>query len=400
MLVNVERLRARMAAEGLDAVVGTTIENVHYFSGMWSTSLHMFPRDGQCYAVVTIDQPDAPFMVTPTLEADQLLDGFGKERDVLTFGTFYREPSVLGPLNADEERLSATSNVDQAYPGPIEALVAALGKMGLAGKKVGVDEVGLKPGFFERLSSELPGTTFVPATELLRWVRRVKTAEEVARIRASAFATERAILAATGIAKEGITEYEMAREFERSLVGQGAMPKFTQIRFGRNAVGGQILPNRTTLKKGDLIWFDVGCIYKGYWSDLARNFSLGETNERARTLYQAMLVGEQAAIDQARPGMTGGQLFDLTLEATRAAGAPHYRRHHLGHGIGAEVYEQALIAPGNAEIIEEGSVVNIETPYYEYGLGAVHVEDPFVVRASGSELLTSLSRELMVLPER
>jgi Xaa-Pro aminopeptidase len=113
-----------------------------------------------------------------------------------------------------------------------------------------------------------------------------------------------------------------------------------------------------------------------------------------------MLVGEQAAIEQARPGMTGGQLFDLTLEATRAAGAPHYRRHHLGHGIGAEVYEQALIAPGNAEIIEEGSVVNIETPYYEYGLGAVHVEDPFVVRASGSELLTSLSRELMVLPER
>jgi Xaa-Pro aminopeptidase len=400
MLVNVERLRAKMAAEGLDGIVATTLENVHYFSGVWSTSLNMFPRDGQHYAVVTIDQPDAPVMVSPTLEVDQMADGFSTIQDVVNFGTFYREPSVSGPLNAVEQILSQRSDVSKAAPGPVEALIAALKQMGLAGKKVGVDEVGLKPGFFDKLAQDLPGTTFVPATALLGWVRRVKTAEEVARIRASAFATERAILAATGIAKEGITEYEMAREFERSLVGQGAIPKFTQIRFGRNAVAGQVFPDRTPLQKGDLIWFDVGCIYKGYWSDLARNFSLGETNDRARTIYAAMLAGEQAAIDQTRPGMTGGELFDLTLAATRAAGAPHYRRHHLGHGIGAEVYEQALIAPGNPNIIEEGAVVNIETPYYEYGLGALHVEDPYVVRAGGNEMLTTLSRELVVLPER
>ena len=400
MLVNVERLRAKMAAEGLDAIVATTLENVHYFSGVWSTSLNMFPRDGQHYAVVTVDQPDAPVMVTPTLEGDQRADGFSTIRDVINFGTFYREPSVSGPLTDAEQLLSERADLSKAFSGPTEALVAALKQLGLSGKKVGLDELGLKPGFFEKLGQDMPGTTFVPATEILRWVRRVKSPEEVARIRASAFATERAILAATGIAKEGITEYEMAREFERSIVGQGAIPKFTQIRFGRNAVGGQILPDRTPLQVGDLIWFDVGCIYKGYWSDLARNFSLGETNDRAKTIYAAMLAGEQAAIKQTRPGMTGGELFDLTLAATRAAGAPHYRRHHLGHGIGAEVYEQALIAPGNTTVIEEGAIVNIETPYYEFGLGALHVEDPYVVRAGGNEMLTTLSRDLVVLPER
>lgn len=400
MLVNVERLRARMSAEGLDALIGTTIENVHYFSGIWSTSLQMFPREGQCYAVVTIDRPAEPVMVTPTIEVDQVLDGFDTIRDTVIFGTFYREPPVNGALTEDELRLSRMSDLSKAFPGAVEALVAALKQLGLADKKIGVDELGLKPGFLERLSQELPLATFVPATELLRWVRRVKTPEEIARLRASAFATERAILAATAIAKEGITEYEMAREFERSIVAQGAVPKFTQIRFGRNAIGGQVLPSRTPLQKGDLIWFDVGCTYKGYWSDLARNYSLGETSTRAQTLYRAMLAGEQAAIEGTRPGMTGGELFNLTLEATRAAGAPHYRRHHLGHGIGAEVYEQALIAPNNSEIIEEGAVVNIETPYYEFGLGALHVEDPYVVRASGNELLTSFSRDLIVLPER
>ncbi|MDL1902918.1 hypothetical protein FBR02_19390 [Anaerolineae bacterium CFX9] len=180
MLVNVERLRARMSAEGLDALIGTTIENVHYFSGIWSTSLQMFPREGQCYAVVTIDRPAEPVMVTPTIEVDQVLDGFDTIRDTVIFGTFYREPPVNGVLTEEELRLSRMSDLSKAFPGAVEALVAALKQLGLADKKIGVDELGLKPGFLERLSQELPLATFVPATELLRWVRRVKTPEEIA----------------------------------------------------------------------------------------------------------------------------------------------------------------------------------------------------------------------------
>ena len=97
--------------------------------------------------------------------------------------------------------------------------------------------------------------------------------------------------------------------------------------------------------------------------------------------------------------MTGGELFELIMQASRAAGFPEYRRHHVGHGIGLEVYEAPLLAPGNQDVIEAGSVVNIETPYYEFGLGALHVEDPFLVKPDGNhELLTTLGRELHVLP--
>src|SRR5690606_25757122 len=148
-----------------------------YFSGVWSTSLVMFPRDGQHYAAVTVDQPDAPVMVSPTLEVDQMQDSFGNVRDVVNFGTFYREPSVSGPLTEQEEVLARWSDVSKAFAGPIEALAAALKKMGLEGKKVAVDEAGLKPGFFEKLQQTMPGTTFVPGSGLLAWVRRVKTAE-------------------------------------------------------------------------------------------------------------------------------------------------------------------------------------------------------------------------------
>ncbi len=397
MLVNVERLQAKMTERGLDALVATTLENVHYFAGFWSVALNMFPHTGQCYAVVTRDKPTEPLVVSSTVELDQVLDGVPGIHDTVRFGTFYRELPEGVQLTPDEQRLKAISVDAPGEAGPLDALVVALKRLGLADKKVGIDETGFMRGFMEQLCEKLPRTEFVPAAELIRWVHRVKTPEEVRRIRASAHVTENAIRAATSIVYEGITEYEMAREFDRSIVSQGGAPKFTMIRFGRNAVAGQVTPGRTQLKRGDTIWFDVGCVFQGYWSDLARIYSLGEPSQRAMTIYNAMLAGEDAAIQQVRAGMTGGEVYNLTMEATRAAGAPHYRRHHVGHSIGAELYEQPLLAPNNPEIIEEGSIVNIETPYYEFGLGALHIEDPFVVRAGGNELLTTLGRELHII---
>jgi Xaa-Pro dipeptidase len=398
MLVNVERLQARMDEEGLDGIVATTLPNVHYFAGFWSLALSGFPYEGQCYVVVTRDEPTKPFVVTSTVELDQVQDGFPVS-GVVRFGTFYRE----GPFNdvkltTDEAWLKDWSMDTRQADGPLEGLTAALEQMGLADKKVGIDEIGFKRGFFEAITEKLPQAEFVQASQLLRWVRKVKTPEEVRRLRAVAQITERAMLAATGIAREGITEYELAREFERSIASQGGRPQFTLIRIGRNAVAGQREHDRTPLQKGDIIWFDTGALYQGYWSDIARCFSLGEPPARALKIYNAMLEGEKVGIAQTKVGMTGGELFDVVIEATRAAGAPHYRRHHVGHGIGSEVYEPPLLAPGNKDVIEAGCVINIETPYYEFGLGALHVEDPYVVREDGNhELLTTLGRELHIL---
>lgn len=398
MLVNVERLQSRMDEEGLDGIVATTLPNVHYFAGFWSLALSGFPYTAQCYAAVTRDEPTKPYIITSTAYLDQLQDGF-PVKGVTRFGDFYREgPFQDIDMTSGEMWLKKKSMESEQADGPVEALAIALKKIGLNGKKVGIDELGFNRGFFEAIAGELPKTEFVKASQLLGWVRKVKTPEELNRIREIAEVTERAMIAATGIAREGVTEYELAREFERSIVSQGARPQFTLIRIGRNAVAGQRKHSRTPLQKGDVIWFDTGATYQGYWSDVARCFSFGEPSQRALEIYNAMLEGEKVGIAETKAGMTGGELFDIVMEAARKAGAPHYRRHHVGHGIGSEVYEPPLLAPGNKDEIEVSSVINIETPYYEFGLGALHVEDPYVVRKDGEhELLTTLGREMHIL---
>ncbi|MFX5884960.1 M24 family metallopeptidase, partial [Acinetobacter baumannii] len=61
--------------------------------------------------------------------------------------------------------------------------------------------------------------------------------------------------------------------------------------------------------------------------------------------------------------------------------------------------EQPILNDSSDVVIEPGMVINIETPYYEFGVGAVHVENPFVVSETGPNvLLTSGSpRQLVVL---
>ena len=398
MLINVDRLQKRMDEEGLDGIVATTLANVFYFTGVLSDGLQLFPYEHQSYAVITRDHPTEAYLIASLGFANQAWMGYDTLKEVVTYGKFYRPgPFIDTQLSKNEEWLRIIAQEVKPEATPVDALVVALNKMGLEDKKVGLDELNLKPGVRETLIEKLPRAQFVQASKMLRWVRKVKTPPEIESLKRVTKIAENAIVAALGIAREDVMEYEMAREFDRSIVSQGGRPEFTLIRFGRNGIAGEVDPGRTPLKRGDTIWFDVGCSNDGYYSDIARIASLGEPNPRSRSIYNALRIGEQEGINQARAGMTGEGLFSLTLEASRAAGLPHYERHHLGHGIGIELYEDVSIAPGIKDILEEGTVVNIETPYYEFGLGALHVEDPFIVSASGNKLLTSLSRELLIV---
>jgi Xaa-Pro aminopeptidase len=185
--------------------------------------------------------------------------------------------------------------------------------------------------------------------------------------------------------------------FQRYLVEHGVDPVLAFIRFGRNGGVSQVAASDTELARGDLIWFDVCAEFDGYKSDIARTFALGNPGPRALDYYGALKAAEDVMIDAARPGRRASEIFDLCVQAARDAGIPNYRRHHVGHAIGLDVYETPLLAPGQETVLQEEMVLNVEAPYYEVGFGALHVEDPIVVRSQGGQLLTAGSRDLVLL---
>ena len=150
------------------------------------------------------------------------------------------------------------------------------------------------------------------------------------------------------------------------------------------------------LRPGDLVRFDIGCVYQGYWSDIARTAVVGSPSARQASYYAALRAGLAAEVDRVRPGMTAGELFDIAVNTVRAGGLTHYQRHHVGHAIGLSVYERPVITPDATTILQPGMVFCLETPYYELGWGGMMLEDTGVLTDTGFELFTSIDRDLVV----
>jgi Xaa-Pro dipeptidase len=199
-----------------------------------------------------------------------------------------------------------------------------------------------------------------------------------------------------GVARVGATEQDMVEEFERTVVSAGAKPMFTQIAFGRRGGHGNVMHRDVELQPGELIRFDVGCMLDGYNSDIARNFALTEPDQRTRRLYNAVLHGQEVAAQALQPGATASQVFEAGVKAIREAGIPEYNRHHIGHGVGLEMYDIPTLSPGDATPIEDGMVFEVETPYYELGYGGLQPEDTVLVTADGGKFLNGISRQLEV----
>jgi Xaa-Pro aminopeptidase len=160
---------------------------------------------------------------------------------------------------------------------------------------------------------------------------------------------------------------------------------------------GQVPAGDTRLKKGDCIWFDVGCTFHGYRSDIGRTVSFGEPSQKFRTYYDASKGGQSRAFELMVAGRPASEVFNGAVERVRELGIPHYQRHHVGHGIGVEYYDLPVLNPRTDIPLEPGMVFEVETPYYEFGFGGAFIEDTVLVTESSVKLLTELDRELQVL---
>ncbi|WP_432825592.1 M24 family metallopeptidase [Dactylosporangium sp. CA-092794] len=387
-----------MKAAGVDGIVSATLENNFYLSGVWDDGQELFPLDSEFYTVATADAPEAGIVVCSIGAADLTLGGYPTLRDVVTFGTFFRDFVDGVALNADEERVKTITVAHQVGRASVDALAEAITRLGLAEGVVAVDERGPNRGLFEALAEKFPRARFRPASVLLRSIRAVKMPDEVERITEALRITESGLRAAFAEFAEGVSEKAVQNAFERTVAAEGGRTGFCLVRFGKGLALGQVPASEDIkLSANDFAFFDVGIKYRGYRSDIGRLVSFGEPSDELRFLFDASKAGQQVAIDMIRPGVVARDVFDAAVQAVRDAGIPSYKRQHVGHGIGIEYYDLPVLSPNADTVIEPGMVFEVETPYYRLGVGGAFIEDTVVVTEDGPSIITTLSRDLTVL---
>lgn len=394
-VLNRPRAERLLAEAGVDVVVGTSYQNVFYLAGYEGFGQRLTPTT-QVYAIARADDLGSPVLVAPISDLDMEAQFPSGAARIRPYGRFYLERPEGAVLTDELRRYERVGFPCDPGGSAAEALLDELSRLP-ASARVAVDETFLAPAVRAALEARL-GERLQPGAQLLSRIRMVKTEEEIRRLEAAALAIESSYQAAIDAAREGLSEAEMARVFDQRTIEQGSMPHFTVIAFGERGAFPNAIPSpQRRLRRGDVIRFDIGCTTEVYRSDIARTAVFGEPSEKIRRYYDAILEGEERMLDRMRPGVTARELFEAAVQGTREGGIPHYRRHHVGHGVGLDTYDPPLLSDADETPLEAGMVFEIETPYYELGFAGLQVEDTVAVTEEGPRLLTRSRRDLVVV---
>ena len=110
-----------------------------------------------------------------------------------------------------------------------------------------------------------------------------------------------------------------------------------------------------------------------------------------------MRDAQLAAIAAVKPGVKTGDVDAAARKLLQKAGFGRYFTHSTGHGVGLEIHEAPRVADGQKEILQPGMVITIEPGVYFPGKWGIRIEDMVAVTASGCEILTPTSKDLLAV---
>lgn len=387
--MNRQRLANQMVQYGLDVLIASTPENVGYLTGFW-TITQQIEAGVQTYALFTHSSKRTALIasVGDIMSNIRLIQP--KQLLIVPYSIFYvNEGKILSETDQHIKEILNTKKRNSA----VDALIEVIKEEGLSSAVIGVENQIPYQSLY-RLKKEFPKIRIKEATDLFHTVRMVKTGREIECLRKSAEIIEKGIRLTLPELTEGISETEAAIKLKSHIIHEGAKPALMVIGFGANSAYSDADPCDNTLKRGDIVRFDVGCIWQHYYSDTAKIVVFGkEATDKQKTHYDALIEGHREGIANARAGVRVSDIFDTMMTRIRK-GIPHFNRHHCGHGIGLKLHEPPAIAQNDNTILEEGMVINIEAPYYELGFGGLQTEDTILITENGNELLTIVDETL------
>jgi Xaa-Pro aminopeptidase len=367
---------------GAEALVASSPANVAYMTGYWSLWRAVHPAT-EMYAVLA---PAGIALVVPAVDVAAVLAADVDVQHVIAYGEFH----------VDGDAAAARAVLERAAADPAHALASALEALGVRAGPLGLDDARLPAAAVAAGRERLRASAVRSCSEALARARVVKSPYEIECLQTALWIAEEAANAVLDALHPGVTEREAAAVYESEISRRGAQAYCTIIAAGPNAAVPAPFPSGRALRRGDVIRMDLGCVFKGYKSDLARTAVMGEPRRDDEARYEAIHAGLEAGIDAIAPGVDTGVVFDAVVRATREGGLPGYRRHHAGHGIGLEAAESPWLSRGGPAL-EPGMVVRVEASYYALGDLGVNVKDTVLVTHKGGLVMNRSHRGLVVL---
>ena len=368
-----DRVRALMAEEKVDALVVRAPDDVLYLTNFWGMKGYeavVFPREGE-----------------PTLVC---LEASAEDAARMAWTDDVR---YLRGYADDDPRPPLARTIELA-----QASAEGLGRIGLElslGTQASDRMVG-EPTTFTHDWFHSFGTDVIDATPLLARARALKTEQELERMRLANEIAAAAMEHTRAELRPGMKESEAAALWAGYVHGEGTGWKGqVELALAYSLVwsGPGI---KTFTATGDLpvqadqpTLFEIWVCADGYWCDHTKNLCPGELRDDYAELDRQLLGVYERALEHCRPGASLAELDRLVRDGIAEAGYPGQPSHPIAHGVGARAHEPPYAHQAGPGTIEEGMVLAIEPGIYWEGGGGLRVEDNFLVTAGGVEKLSS-----------
>lgn len=188
----------------------------------------------------------------------------------------------------------------------------------------------------------------------------------------------------------GLTEIEVANMVSCHMLELGASKNSFDpiVASGKNGAYPHHQPTNKVIENDEFVTIDVGCIYKGYCSDVTRTFPIGLPPEELIAAYKAVYHANSLGIQKAAYKMVGQEVDKLCRDTVTSYGYGQFFVHGTGHGVGINIHELPNVSPSYTGKLEHNSIVTIEPGIYIPNLGGIRIEDMVLVKSDSTIWMT------------
>ena len=268
------------------------------------------------------------------------------------------------------------------------------------------------------------------ASALIRHIRMIKSPWEIEQMRISARRHEAVYREIPACYRPGMRDVELQIEIEKRMRMHGSLGYFRafgsnmdifmgSLLAGENAgepspfdfalggtgmhASGPLGANGTLLREGTTVMADMSGNYTAYQTDMTRVFSIGKLPDRAYRVHRVALEIQARMERTAKPGVSCAELYRDALAMAGQEGlkdcfmGTHLQAKFVGHGVGLEINELPVLTTRSKDILQPGMTFAFEPKFVLAGIGAVGIENTFLVTDSGVEKMTLLDENIIEL---
>lgn len=375
----ISSIRSIMKESGTDALLVGYNNNIYYLSG----------RFFRGYVYLALEGKPLWFVIKP--------ETFQKDENI----EYIRKPEMI-PDILESKNIKAPTTLGFEYDDLTYSMVLRLEKI-------------------------FPSSKSVNGSIIIKKARMIKTDWEISQMRIDGLHQANVYSKIRNCYKPGMSDLHLQIEIEKELRLEGSLgvsrvsgnlmeinlgsvisgdnadsPSPYEFTMGGSGVDSS-LPvgaSNTPILEGNTVMIDMNGAFNGYQTDMTRIWSLGDIPELAQKAHNCSIRILRTLELLAKPGVKVSLLYKIAKEIVEEERLSEYFMGHnsqvgfIGHGVGIELNELPVINARSNDILSENMTFALEPKFVIPHVGAVGVENTYLVTNNGLVNITPFPEEI------